>query len=87
MTGREHGVAVLPRIYAGCIDGHEQVWSSRIDEALGDVAEASRDHRAWPVCWFGTEGVDSYDFCGGIDGGTVMIRALVFDVRDARDRS
>ena len=29
-----HGVAVLLRVYAGCIDGHEQLWNHRIDEAL-----------------------------------------------------
>jgi integrase len=31
-----HGVAVLLRVYAGCIDGHEQVWNARIDDALQD---------------------------------------------------
>ncbi|MBV9204610.1 MAG: hypothetical protein JO037_04210 [Actinobacteria bacterium] len=31
-----HGVAVLLRVYAGCIDGHEQLWNSRIDDALRD---------------------------------------------------
>jgi integrase len=31
-----HGVAVLLRVYAGCIDGHEQLWNHRIDEALTD---------------------------------------------------
>ena len=31
-----HGVAVLLRVYAGCIDGHEQRWNSRIDDALQD---------------------------------------------------
>jgi integrase len=31
-----HGVAVLLRVYAGCIDGHEQLWNSRIDDALLD---------------------------------------------------
>ena len=31
-----HGVAVLLRFYAGCIDGHEQIWSHRIGEALAD---------------------------------------------------
>jgi len=31
-------VAVLLRVYAGCIDGHEQIWNNRIDEALLDGA-------------------------------------------------
>jgi integrase len=31
-----HGVAVLLRVYAGCIDGHETLWNRRIDEALAD---------------------------------------------------
>jgi integrase len=31
-----HGVAVLLRVYAGCIDGHEQLWNARIDVALQD---------------------------------------------------
>lgn len=31
-----HGVAVLLRVYAGCIDGHEQLWNQRIEEALAD---------------------------------------------------
>jgi len=35
-----HGVAVLLRVYAGCIDGHEQLWNGRIDEALRDDAGA-----------------------------------------------
>jgi integrase len=35
-----HGVAVLLRVYAGCIDGHEQLWNHRIDEALSDDATA-----------------------------------------------
>jgi integrase len=34
-----HGVAVLLRVYAGCIDGHEQLWNSRIDTALLDADE------------------------------------------------
>jgi integrase len=33
-----HGVAVLLRVYAGCIDGHEQLWNHRIDEALCEDA-------------------------------------------------
>ena len=24
-----HGVAVLLRVYAGCIDGHDQLWNAR----------------------------------------------------------
>jgi hypothetical protein len=32
----ERGVAVLLRVYAGCIDGHEQLWNNRIDDALHD---------------------------------------------------
>ena len=32
-----HGVAVLLRVYAGCIEGHDQLWNSRIDDALCDV--------------------------------------------------
>ena len=31
-----HGVAVLLRVYAGCIEGHAQLWNSRIDDALRD---------------------------------------------------
>lgn len=31
-----HGVAVLLRVYARCIDGHETLWNQRIDEALAD---------------------------------------------------
>jgi integrase len=31
-----HGVAVLLRVYGGCIDGHEQLWNTRIDDALRD---------------------------------------------------
>ncbi|MGA3154640.1 MAG: tyrosine-type recombinase/integrase [Streptosporangiaceae bacterium] len=31
-----HGVAVLLRVYAGCIDGHDQLWNGRIDDALRD---------------------------------------------------
>lgn len=34
-----HGVAVLLRVYAGCIDGHEQRWNSRIDNALQDETD------------------------------------------------
>lgn len=29
-----HGVDVLLRVYAGCIDGHEEMWNGRIEEAL-----------------------------------------------------
>jgi len=31
-------VAVLLRVYAGCIDGHEQLWNNRVDEALNGAA-------------------------------------------------
>ena len=31
-----HGVDVLLRVYAGCIDGHGQMWNGRIDDALRD---------------------------------------------------
>jgi integrase len=31
-----HSVAVLLRVYAGCLDGHEQLWNSRLDQALND---------------------------------------------------
>lgn len=34
-----HGVAVLLRVYAGCIDGHDQVWNDRIGQALRDELE------------------------------------------------
>jgi integrase len=34
-----HSVEVLLRVYAGCIDGHEQLWNGRIDDALTDDAE------------------------------------------------
>jgi len=34
-AGRDgQGVAVLLRVYAGCIDGHGTLWNHRIDEAL-----------------------------------------------------
>jgi len=42
-----HSVAVLLRIYAGCIDGHEQLWNARLDQALGDKSD--RDGVSW---WF-----------------------------------
>jgi integrase len=29
-----HGVEVLLRVYAGCIDGHDQRWNDRISQAL-----------------------------------------------------
>lgn len=29
-----HSVEVLWRFYAGCIDGHDQLWNSRIEQAL-----------------------------------------------------
>ena len=31
-----HGVAALLRVYAGCIDGQDQLWNTRIDDALRD---------------------------------------------------
>ena len=31
-----HGVDVLLRVYAGCIDGHDHMWNTRITEALKD---------------------------------------------------
>jgi integrase len=31
-----HGVAVLLRVYAGCIDGQDQLWNTRINDALRD---------------------------------------------------
>ena len=31
-----HSVEVLWRVYAGCIDGHEQLWNRRIDQALDE---------------------------------------------------
>jgi integrase len=34
-----HGVEVLWRVYAGCIDGHEQLWNRRIEQALDDQIE------------------------------------------------
>jgi integrase len=35
-----HSVAVLLRVYAGCIDGHDQLWNTRIEAALdGDPAD------------------------------------------------
>jgi hypothetical protein len=34
-----HGIAVLLRVYAGCIDGHEQLWNGRIGAALLDDAD------------------------------------------------
>lgn len=35
-----HSVAILPRVYAGCIDGHDQIWNSSIDQALTADATA-----------------------------------------------
>jgi hypothetical protein len=32
------GVAVLLRVNAGCIDGHEELWNGRIEQALRDDA-------------------------------------------------
>jgi hypothetical protein len=29
-----HGVAVLLRVYAGYLSGHDQLWSIRIDDVL-----------------------------------------------------
>jgi integrase len=34
-----HSVEVLWRVYAGCIDGHEQLWNRRIEQALDDQIE------------------------------------------------
>ena len=31
-----HGVDVLLRVCAGCIDGHEHMWNGRIEDALKD---------------------------------------------------
>ncbi|GAA4378153.1 hypothetical protein GCM10023088_38730 [Actinomadura verrucosospora] len=31
-----HGVDVLLRVYAGCINGHEHMWNGRIEDALKD---------------------------------------------------
>jgi integrase len=31
-----HSVEVLWRVYAGCIDGHDQLWNHRIDQALDE---------------------------------------------------
>jgi hypothetical protein len=31
-----HGVAVLLRVYARCLDGHDQLWNTRIYDALRD---------------------------------------------------
>src|SRR5215472_16591885 len=34
-----HSVAVLLRIYAGCIDGHEQLSNARLDQALSGESD------------------------------------------------
>lgn len=34
-----HSVEVLLRVYAGCIDGQDQLWNGRIDDALRDDGE------------------------------------------------
>jgi integrase len=34
-----HSVPVLLRVYAGCLDGHEQLWNSRLDQALNEQIE------------------------------------------------
>lgn len=34
-----HSVEVLWRVYAGCIDGHEQLWNHRIEEALNSPTD------------------------------------------------
>ena len=39
LGGAGHGVAVLLRVYAGCLDGHEQPWNSRLDQALDEQTE------------------------------------------------
>jgi hypothetical protein len=31
-----HGVEVLLRVYAGCIEGHKQLWNQCLDEALAE---------------------------------------------------
>lgn len=31
-----HSVEVLWRVYAGCIDGHDQLWNNRIEQALNE---------------------------------------------------
>lgn len=35
-TRAGHSVEVLWRVYAGCIDGHDQLWNYRIDQALAE---------------------------------------------------
>lgn len=34
-----HSVEVMWRVYAGCIDGHDQLWNSRIEQALDEHDE------------------------------------------------
>lgn len=34
-----HSVEVLWRVYAGCIDGHDKLWNSRIEQALNEHDE------------------------------------------------
>ncbi|MBC6457750.1 tyrosine-type recombinase/integrase [Actinomadura sp. HBU206391] len=44
-----HSVEVLLRVYAGCVDGHEQIWNSRIDDAIqDDVPKEVRGSRTAP---------------------------------------
>lgn len=37
-----HSVDVLLRVYAGCIDGQDEMWNERISQALGNAAPASK---------------------------------------------
>jgi integrase len=38
-----HSVEVLLRVYAGCIDGQDQMWNGRIDDALGPDGRGDDD--------------------------------------------
>jgi integrase len=38
-----HSVEVLWRVYAGCIDGHDQLWNDRIDQALDEQDDQTGD--------------------------------------------
>ena len=37
-----HGVEVLLRVYAGCIEGHTPLWNRRIDDALRAAEDGER---------------------------------------------
>jgi hypothetical protein len=43
-----HSVSILLKIYAKCIDGQDHIARRRIEDALGEPAEAGEDHSGGP---------------------------------------